>query len=303
MAAEKLQLDFINGTIHPKTGIGLVHHTVADLEKQLEFYQTVIGFQVHWQEEGVAGLGVGSKDLLILTESPGSKRYRGTTGMYHFAILVPNQRDLARVIARLYSIKYPNSPTDHLLTKTTYLDDPEGNNIEIYTESPEDGVFGFKNGQMIAQRADGSPSSGREPLDLEKLFSYLDETDKLEKGLPPETKIGHVHLYVSDLEKTLNFYHKIIGLDNMGVDYNIRMGMVSAGGYHHHVGFNTWLGENAPPSPPNALGLRYFTLVLPSTEELNKVAQRIRTAGIAIQEIEKGYQVKDPSQINLRLTT
>lgn len=303
MPAENPQLDIVKGTIHPDTGIGLVHHTVADLDRQLEFYQTVIGFQVHWKTENSAGLGTGNKDLLILTETQGAKRYRGTTGMYHFAILLPSQRELARVIAHLISIKYPNSPTDHVMTKTTYLDDPEGNNIEIYCESPEDGIMGVVNGQILVQRMDGTYSNGREPVDLKRLFSHLIESDSMDEGMPSETKLGHVHLYVSNLNETLYFYHDILGMDNMGVSREFRMGMVSAGGYHHHIGFNTWVGEGAPPAPADALGVKHFTLALPSIKELGKITQRLQEADINIQEFEKGIQVQDPSQITVMLTT
>jgi len=127
--------------IHPDTRPGHVHLTAADLERQVEFYREVIGLKLHWREGATAGLGVGKADLLRLTEVPGARRYRGTTGLYHFAILLPDRRELARAIGRLYTLRYPNYPTDHIMTKTTYLDDPEGNNIELYTESPEDGMF------------------------------------------------------------------------------------------------------------------------------------------------------------------
>src|SRR3990172_6699570 len=123
--------------IHPRTRIGLVHLTVADLERQLEFYQQVLGLQLHWRENGAAGLGAGGKDLLRLSELPGAPRRRGTTGPYHLALLLPNRKELARAIARLFALRYPNYPTDHILTKTTYLDDPEGQNIELYTDTPE----------------------------------------------------------------------------------------------------------------------------------------------------------------------
>src|SRR5688500_6532272 len=117
--------------IHPATRMRTVHLTVADLERQIGFYQQVIGLMLHWREGAAAGLGVGGEDLLRLTEVPGARRYRGTTGMYHFAILLPTRRELARAVARLFSLRYPNYPTDHVMTKTTYLDDPEGNNIEL----------------------------------------------------------------------------------------------------------------------------------------------------------------------------
>lgn len=302
MVSKMPQLDFVKGTIHPNTKIGHVHHTVVNLDRQLEFYQRVIGFQLHWRKDNSAGLGVGNQDLLQLTEIREAKRYRGTTGMYHFAILLPSQRELARVVKRLFAVQYPNSPTDHIMTKTSYLDDIEGNNIEIYAESPEDGIMGVINGRLFVQRVDGSFSNGREPIDIPKLFSHLKDADVLDEKMPPETIIGHVHLYTSDLDETLHFYHEILGLDNMGMARDFRMGMVSAGGYHHHIGFNTWVGENALPAPTNALGLRYYTLKLPNSAELSKVVQRLNTAGIEMQETEVGVQLKDPSNISIMLT-
>src|SRR5215211_8229817 len=156
-------------SIHPATKIGAVSLRVTDLENQLKFYQEALGFQLHWREGNQAGLGAGGADLLRLTEEPNLKRYHGVTGLYHFAVLFPNRRELARAIARLMVLKYPNYPTDHIMTKTTYLDDPEGNGIELYAESPEDGTWSLANGEYITRRADGSLSSGREPLDINAL--------------------------------------------------------------------------------------------------------------------------------------
>jgi catechol 2,3-dioxygenase len=292
----------VKGTIHPNTGIGHVHLTVKNLDSQLEFYQKVIGFQLHWREENSAGLGVGNQDLLRLTEVRDAKRYRGATGMYHFAILLPNQRELARVISRLFSIRYPNSPTDHIMTKTTYLDDPEGNNIEIYADSPEDGIMGVINDQMFVQRVDGTPSSGRDPVDMEKLFNHLDESDSLTQDMPSGTKIGHIHLYVADLDETLHFYHDILGMDNMGIGRDFRMGMVSAGAYHHHIGFNTWLGVNPPLSPDDALGIRHFTIKLPDTAELDKVVRHLDEKDVKYEKTEDGIRMQDPSGIYVVLT-
>jgi catechol 2,3-dioxygenase len=291
-----------NAAIHPATRMGTVHLTVADLGRQLDFYQQVIGLRLHWREGAAAGLGVGGEDLLRVTEVPGARKYRGTTGMYHFAILLPNRRELARAIARLFSMRYPNYPTDHVMTKTTYLDDPEGNNIELYTDTPEDGVFGFAKGAAFARRADGTLSTGREPLDIEALFRELAPEDRLDKPMPPDTKIGHVHLYVADLDASMRFYHNLLGFDDMGIARSFRMGMVSAGGYHHHIGFNTWVGEGAPPPPPDALGLRYFMVVLPDTAELDPIVEHLQQAGIAMERTEVGTLVRDPSKNGVLLT-
>ncbi len=154
-------------SIHPATMIGHVSLTVASLENQITFYQQVLGFKLHWREGNKAGLGAGGADLLRLTEEPNLKKYRGVTGLYHFAVLFPNRRELAIAVSRLFALKIRNAPTDHIMTKTTYLDDPEGNGIELYCESPEDGWMGNENGKYIARRADGSLSDGREPLDVE----------------------------------------------------------------------------------------------------------------------------------------
>lgn len=282
--------------IHPASRPGHVHLTVANLDHQVEFYQKVIGLKLHWREGATAGLGVGNEDLLRLTEVRSARRYRGTTGLYHFAILLPNSRELARAIGRLFTLRYPNYPTDHIMTKTTYLDDPEGNNIELYAESPEDGTMAILNGIPEARRADGTLSDGREPLDVEALFRELTPDDRLDGPMPPDTKMGHFHLYVADLDKSMHFYHHVLGFDNMGLARSFRMGMVSVAGYHHHIGFNTWVGEGAPPPPPDALGMRYFSFVLPNKAELEQFVERIQQVGIPIEQTEIGFLVRDPSQ-------
>jgi len=193
-------------SIHPKTQMGHTSLTVANLDNQLEFYQKAMGFKLHWKDGKKAGLGGGGKDLLLLTEEPDRKKYRGVTGLYHVAYVFPNRHELAIAVARLFAIKYPNSPTDHIMTKTTYLDDLEGNGIELYCESPEDGTWRFANGKYESIRADGSWSDGREALDLDELFSHLTEEDKLDVPVPPELKIGHVHLHVRDVDEAVEFY-------------------------------------------------------------------------------------------------
>ena len=288
--------------IHPDTRLGLVHLNVADLDSQVAFYQDVLGFHLHWREGARAGLGAGREDLLRLTALPGARRIPGTTGLYHFAVLFPNRRQLARAIARLFSLRYRNYPTDHVMTKTTYLDDPEGQNIELYADTPEDGVFEIVDGVPVARHANGAPSDGREPLDVEALFGELSPGDRLDQPLPPDTTKGHVHLYVADLDATMRFYHGQLGFEDMGLAHAFRMGMVSAGGYHHHIGFNTWVGEGAPPPPPDALGLRYFTIVLPDESKLEGLLQRLRQADIATEQNEDGVLVRDPSQNGVVLT-
>ena len=289
-------------SIHPATLMGHVSLTVANLENQITFYTQALGFKLHWREGNKAGLGAGGADLLRLTEEPNLKRYRGTTGLYHFAILFPNRKELARAMARLFAMRYENYPTDHIMTKTTYLDDPEVNGIELYAESPEDGTWSLANGEYITRRKDGSLSSGREPLNVNELFALLDQNDALDQSVPPETRVGHVHLHVRDVDEAVDFYHGVIGFDVMGVAKAFRMGFVSAGGYHHHLGLNTWQGEGAPPPPADAAGLRYFTVELPNQEALDQVIARIDAAGIPSNKTEDGLLLQDPSHNNVMLS-
>ena len=288
-------------SIHPKTVMGQISLIVANLENQLAFYQQALGFRLHWRERTRAGLGVGGSDLLLLIEEANLKRYAGVTGLYHVAFVFPNRRELALVMARLFALKYPNAPTDHILTKTTYLDDLEGNGIELYCESPEDGTWCIQDDHFSAFRADGSMSNGREPLDLDALFMNLRQDDHLDILAPPEVHIGHVHLHVRDIDEAVDFYHGILGFDIMGMSSGVQMAFVSAGGYHHHLGLNTWQGRDAPPPPLDAVGLRYFAIDLPNQQAFHEVVARIDQADLPSNQLEEGILLEDPSQNGILL--
>jgi catechol 2,3-dioxygenase-like lactoylglutathione lyase family enzyme len=172
------------------TRLGHVHLTVADLERELAFYQEVLGFRLRWREGRSAGLGAGAEDLLRLTELPGARPARNAAGLYHFAVLYPSRRELARAVARLFALRYPNSPTDHVVSKTTYLDDPEGQNIELYVRSPEDGeVVITPDGDISIRRYDGKPATGRDPVDVDALFEELTPNDRLDALLPRRARL------------------------------------------------------------------------------------------------------------------
>ena len=257
---------------------------------------------MHWREGSQAGLGAGQEDLLRLTEVRGARRARGPTGLYHFALLYPSRHDLARAIARLFALRYPNAPTDHVISKTTYLDDPEGQNIELYIRSLEDGVFRVTNGRLDVRHADGRPSDGREPLDLEALFAELGEDDRLDEPAPAGLTLGHVHLYGADLNASMHFYRDVLGFGNETLLPDWRMGDVSPNELPHMIAFNTWAGEGAPPPPPGALGMRYFTIVLPNEAELERVLERVHQAGLTTESTPEGRLVRDPSHLGIVLT-
>jgi catechol 2,3-dioxygenase len=281
-------------SIHPAARLGLVSLNVADLDQQIRFYQQILGLHLHWQAGDQAMLGNGADDLLQINHIAGAKRYRRVTGLYHLALRYPSRSALARALMRMRKLNYPNHPTDHIMTKSSYLEDPEGNGIELYAESPEDGVFVYKNGSFGARRTDGTLSDGREPLDLQALFSHLKDDDPLDDPISDQVIMGHIHLHVCDLQEALDFYHGVLGFDIMGHATAFQVAFVSAGGYHHHIGLNTWQGVGVPQPPPNAQGLNYFSILLPDQSALHAVLERVNQALVTIEKMADGYLVLDP---------
>jgi catechol 2,3-dioxygenase len=248
-------------------------------------------------------MGAGGRDLLRLTESPGARRAHHATGMYHFAVLYPSRRELARAIARLFTLRYPNAPTDHVVSQTTYLDDAEGNNIELYVRTPAEGTMEMEDGRFVVRRADGRLSDGREPLDLDSLFAELRPDDRLDLPLPDGTVIGHVHLYAASLDRSMHFYHDVLGFQKGPLISSFRMGDVGLSDDQPHViAFNTWKGEGAPPPPSGSLGMRYFSIVLLDAAELQQVLARVEQAGLTAEQTDQGMLVRDPSHIAVILT-
>jgi catechol 2,3-dioxygenase len=300
--------------IAPATGVGAVHLGVTRAEPAKEFYRDVVGLALRSETEDELRFGTAERDLVVLV--PGSSRpvAERTTGLYHLALLLPDRRELARVIGRLSSLRYPQSPTDHTMTKSDYLWDPDGNGIEIYVESPEDGFFGMENGVFLARDSAGNLRSGRDPIDLDEMFSHLEPGDRLDAPLPVETRMGHVHLHVRDVQEAVDFYHGLVGFDVMGMAERWGAAFVSAGGYHHHLGLNTWAGQGAPPHPADAAGLRHYTIELPDEPSLAEVAARLTAAGVALTEHadaqaplkapdRSGWWLQDPSHNRIHLTT
>jgi catechol 2,3-dioxygenase len=290
-------------TLPPTTRLGHVHLTVASLNREITFYTQVLGFVLHWRKGSEAALGTQGEALLRLTEAPTARRSQNTTGMYHFAVLYPSRKELARAIARLFALRYPNSPTDHGVSETTYLDDPEGNTIELYIRTLGRAAFEIANGQFAVRYADGRLGSGRDPLDVESLLSELSEDDRIDLPLPAGTRLGHMHLYGSSLEASMTFYRDVLGFQEGPMFQSFRMGEVGLDAQQPHViAWNTWKGNGAPPAPAGALGMRYFTVVLPNAGELEQVLGRLQSADIPTEPAPDGLFVRDPSQIGLILT-
>jgi catechol 2,3-dioxygenase len=247
-------------SLPPATQIGAVRLRVADHDALSAFYERAIGLVPLSVEDGLAGLGVeGGPPLVELHAAPGAPpRPPRSSGLFHQAILVPSRADLAGALQRLLAAGWRlTGASDHLVSEALYLDDPEGNGIEIYRDRPRD-EWVMREGQIEMATL---------PLDLEELLSEIPAGDAESPGRMPEgTRIGHVHLQVTDLAPAEAFYEGRLGFDVTVRSYPGAL-FLSAGGYHHHIGVNTWLSAGAPAPPEGALGLEHFEVTVPGRAE------------------------------------
>lgn len=270
----------------PNLSLGYVHLTVSNLDRSVAFYQNALGFKLHQRENGTARLGAGGPDVLALTEQPGAQHHKGRTGLYHFAILTPSRLALAHSLRRLAETRTPlQGFSDHLVSEAIYLADPDDNGIEIYRDRPR--------AEWVD--AQGNFRMGSEPIDMDGILSELETHPEPWDSLHPDTILGHMHLHVRNIPEAQKFYCEVLGFDLM-MNWGGAALFVSAGGYHHHLGLNTWQGVGAPPPPPEAAGLRYFIIHLPNPTELNLVLERLRQNGNALEAHPHGWLFRDPSQ-------
>jgi len=265
--------------------LGYVQLRVQSLEKQKEFYQ-MLGFHVIKESNSEVIFGAGSTEpiLILTTTQDAVPRPTRTTGLFHFAILVPSREDLAHVIGNLLEIGAPISGAgDHLYSEAFYLSDPEGNGIEIYRDLPRSEWLIEPNGQV---------NTATEPIDLKGIMA-LYKPDRVWKGFPGCTILGHMHLNVTNLDDaTSHFYLKALGLDLM-TNFMDSAFFMSAGGYHHHIATNIWQGVGAPLPPENAIGLMGYSLKLSSKDELNKLKENLLTFNVSFSVDEGKIIVKD----------
>ena len=273
------------------TRIGAVHLTISDLRRSVRFYETHLGFAVHRRDDRTAWLGAGGADLLVLSQCERAPRVRGTTGLYHFAILVPSRADLARALRRLVATDtVMQGAADHGVSEALYLADPDGNGIEIYRDRPRD-EWPIVDGQL---------RMGADPLDFDG--AACREPGRDGRGARRRrTVIGHVHLHVSRLDDAERFYVDVLGFELMQ-RYGPSALFVSAGGYHHHIGLNTWAGVGAPPPPPGAIGLRHFARQLPTRRRASGRRTRARRRHHA-GTTDDGPLVHDPAKNAVLLRT
>ncbi|MFJ8065978.1 VOC family protein [Psychrobacillus sp. NPDC096426] len=269
--------------------VGEVHLVVSNAEQIAAFYEEVIGFKVLTSESSRVTLTVdGSSPLLVLEEQDGTvERPFGTTGLYHFAILVPDHGSLGNMLLHLAETEFPmQGAANHQYSDALYLADPDGNGIEIYADLPPN---------TWKRDKDGGYEGGSYPIDFEKLMA---EATPTWNGLPENTSIGHMHLQATELAITEKFYVDGLGLNVTSKDSSSLF--LSKDNYHHHVALNTWAGTGIPAPPDNSRGLKNFTLIF-SKEELDEAKSRLTDLNFHFEEKDSSIIVQDPSRNTIEI--
>jgi catechol 2,3-dioxygenase len=278
-------------SIDPRTTIGTLSLTVADLARSIAFYTGPLGFQVLAHEGPRATLGAGGTPLLYLTEVSGAKPWPGyATGLYHFAILLPTRADLGRWLRNWLDHGYPlPGQGDHLVSEAFYLSDPDGNGIEVYRDRPRD-EWAWEGGRIKMDSL---------PIDVKGVLQAAIDEGSAWAGFPAGTTIGHMHLQVGDIARAAQFYVETLGFDLVAEMPSALF--VSAGGYHHHLGMNIWHSRGAKPAPDGTAGLRDFTIVFADDDARQRTLARVAASG-QNPEWENGVAViQDPWSNRLHL--
>jgi catechol 2,3-dioxygenase len=273
------------------TRLGAIRLTVADAAAMTAFYERAIGLRVLRSEGAVTGLGTAEGGVLVeLEHDPAAPaRPPRSTGLFHLALLVPTRADLAAAVRRVAEAGWRFSgASDHLVSEALYLDDPEGNGIELYRDRPR---------AEWRHRA-GEVEMATIALDLDGLMAQAPAEPH--PAMPDGTVLGHVHLNVGDLAAAERFYAGTLGFEVMVRGYPGAL-FVAAGGYHHHLGLNTWRGEGAPPPPAGARGLRFFEIVVPGEADVRAIAARLEAAGAPVVVEDGVLRTADPFASGVRV--
>jgi catechol 2,3-dioxygenase len=274
--------------------LGPVRYRTPNPEPLIGFYRDVLGFTLRSKSETEARLGAPDRDLVILTVDPAARAVKNTTGLYHTAFLFPRHRDLVHMLGRIARSRTPIEGFNHHGThEAIYLPDPDGNGVELAWDLPQS-EWPLENGKLNFWAHD-------KVFDPDAVLAEFDADNQPWEGIPTDSRVGHVHLHMSQFAPTRRFYTEGLGLDVMMEVERQGMLFLSAEGYHHHVGNNLWKGVGLPPAPADAVGLVEYTWKVPKTD-LDATRGRVEAQGSKTEDRAEGFFVKDPSGIGIAVS-
>jgi catechol 2,3-dioxygenase len=249
-------------------------HLVTDADRSLSFWRDRVGLQIRDRQADALSLGTDRETLLVLHPVATSPARPGYAGLYHLAIHLPNEGEFARVLARLFDRRTFMSPTDHVMSKAIYLDDPDGIGLELTLETPERmrSMRMTPTGPEVID-ASGQRRSGREPLDVREVLGALPDGD-LTRPLPTGTTIGHMHLHVGNIAAGHRFYRDSLGFIDAN-DFGSGVDFHANGRFKHRLAINTWQGTGVTQPPAGTTGLRHFTIRFDSPKRLQTTLERV----------------------------
>lgn len=276
---------------------GAVHLNNTNLEKSAHFWTQIAGMKQRKTSEDTAEFGTENQTLVVVHQTAKTPFRKGYSGLYHFAIHAPNLAAFASMVNRLNANRYPYSPVDHTMSKSVYLDDPDGINVEFTLETPERFKRVVTTGGLKIEGTDGIIRSASERLDLGAVLQALEDTD-VNKVISKDTYLGHVHLYANNIQNS-NIFYKQLGYMQFNYLPEYMYADLGAGGdYQHRVVMNSWHGQNKPLAPAGSAGLRYFQINYKSKNKLDEALVNISD----YEESDGGYWLYDPTGNKIFLT-
>ncbi|MFK7970138.1 MAG: VOC family protein [Bacteroidia bacterium] len=277
---------------------GAIHLNITNLERSTHFWTKIVGMKLRKDSGDVAEFGTETHTLVVLHQTAKTPYKKGYSGLYHFAIHAPNAAEFASMVNRLNVNRYPYSPVDHTMSKSIYLDDPDGINVEFTLETPERFKRVITAGGLGMEGADGVIRSASERLDLNEVMKALEDKN-VDRVISKDSYIGHVHLYANNVQNSNTFYKKMGYFEANYLPQYMFADLGAGGNYTHRIVMNSWHGTNKPLAPKESAGLRHFQINYKSQEKLSEAVGNVANC----EEKDDGFWLLDPTGNKIFLTS
>lgn len=289
--------DLVHADSNELTSYGAIHLNNTSLEKSTHFWTQMVGLKLRKSSADIAEFGTESKTMVVVHQAAKARFQKGYSGLYHFAIHAPDEVAFANMLNRLIVNNYPFSPVDHTMSKSIYIDDPDGINVEFTLETPERFKRLITQGGLKIEDSEGNVRNASDYLDVNGVLEKLVDKDVI-KPISEDTYMGHIHLYANDVPSSNTFYKQLGFIQFNYLPEYMYADLGAGGAYQHRVALNSWHGLNRPLAPDGNAGMRHFQLNYRSKEKLIEALENFST----YEKREGGYWLTDPTGNKVYLT-